>query len=182
MNKKISAAGFAALVALAVACSSTPKVSEVEGGAGEPGVEATVAAAKPLAVQVGQKLEVKTGGLTATYTLSKAQVHTKGEFGSKPENGAWLVAFLKVEVAKGETFACSCELSMVQADGKVREQTYASIPGRPEFESADLKAGQYADGWVMFDLPKAQVNGSKVQLKVASLFTDSAYGYWTVKV
>jgi hypothetical protein len=181
MRIKMTIAGLSLLAAIALACGSSPSVSEVESGATEaPAGEAKPA--QPKAVQVGQKLSVKTDTLTATYTLSKAKVHTRGEYGSTPENGAWLVAFLRVDVARGETFACSCELSLVQKDGKVREQTYASISGKPEFESAELKAGQYADGWVMFDLPQSQVNSSKVQLKIASLFADSAYGYWTIKV
>jgi len=173
-------AAVAALAALAVACGSSPSIDEAGDAAGEP-ADATTAA-EPIAVQVGQKLSVKTPALVATYALSKAQVVTSGEYGSKPENGAWLVAYLRVDVAKGETFACACELSLVQKDGKVRDQAYADIAGKEEFTSTDLKKGQHTDGWVVFDLPKGQINGSKVQLKIASLFTDSEYGYWTVKV
>lgn len=46
--------------------------------------------------------------------------------------------------------------------------------------STQLKAGQNSDGWVVWDMPKAQVKGAKVQLKVASLFSESEYGYWTL--
>jgi hypothetical protein len=170
--------GLAALSALALACGSA---GEVTAGGGNGAAAAEAKDAAPIAVKIGQKLTVDSGGLHATYTLSKPEIRAEGEFGSEPENGAYLVAFLRVDVAKGETFACSCELSLVQKDGKVREQTYASFDDRPEFESADLKAGQHSDGWVVWDLPKKSINGSKVQLKISSLFADSEYGYWTVQ-
>lgn len=178
MNKKLIG-GLAVFAALAVACGSGPEVA----GGGSP--DSNVAAdktRKPIAVKMGQKLTVNDSVLGATYTLSKAQVETRNDFGSTAEHGAYLVAFLRVDVTKGETFACACELSLVQDDGKVREQAYASFDGKPEFESADLKAGQNTDGWVAWDLPADEINGSKVQLKISSLFSDSEYGYWTVKV
>lgn len=174
-------AGLSVLAALALACGSG---TEVTPGAGEPEPESGVAAEasrQPVAVPVGKPIDVATDVLTATYTLSKAEVRSKDQFGLEAQNGAYLLAFLRVDVAKGETFACACELSLVQKDGKVREQTYASFKGKPAFESAELKAGQHADGWVMWDVPKSAVNSSQVQLKIAQLFEDSAYGYWTVK-
>ena len=72
--------------------------------------------------------------------------------------------------------------SLVQKDGKVHEFGLGGLNNRPDFNATQVKAGQHADGCVAFDLPKAAIAGSKVQLKVPSLFGDSAYGYWTVKV
>ena len=179
MRNKKMIAGLAALAAMALACGSAGEVSSSpEGNAAEAAVDKGT---KPIAVQIGKPLTVNSAGLGAKYTLSKPEIRTSGEFGSKPSNGAYLVAFLRVDVTKGETFACSCELSLVQKDGKVREQAFASFDDRPMFESAELKSGQHADGWVAWDLPKKEINGSKVQLKVAALFAESEYGYWTVK-
>ncbi|PRY24045.1 hypothetical protein [Pseudosporangium ferrugineum] len=178
MRSKTFTVGLAVLAVVALACGASPSLTEGGGAAGAAGKGTNVG---PVAVKMGQKLTVDTGSLSATYTLSKAQVETRSEFGSEAENGAYLLAFLRVDVTKGETFACSCELSLVQKNGKVREPSFAGFDGKPEFESADLKAGQNTDGWVSWDLPPDEISGSKVQLKISSLFSDSEYGYWTVK-
>lgn len=177
MRNKTMIAALSTLAAVALACGSG---AEVSPGGGNPDAAAGKQAAAPKAVKVGQKLNVNTDGLAATYTFSKVEQKTADQYGMKPDEGVYLVGYLRVDLTKGETFACSCELSLVQKDGKVREPAYASFKGKPEFESADLKAGQHADGWVAFEVPKGAVKGSKVQLKVAALFSDSEYGYWSV--
>lgn len=181
MRNKMLIGAVSALAAISLACGSGAEVtSGGQADAGEAGVAGEKKAAAPLAVKAGQKIQVNTDALAATYTLSKVEQRSTGEFGTKAENGTYVLAFLRVDVSKGEMFACSCELSLVQADGKVRESTYASFQGKPEFTSTELKAGQNSDGWVVWDMPKAQVKGAKVQLKVASLFSESEYGYWTL--
>jgi hypothetical protein len=179
MRNKMMIGALSALAAFALACGAGAEVTSGDTEAGEVGVTEKKAAA-PKAVKAGQKLVVTTSALAATYTLSKVEQRTSDQYDMEPQNGVFVLAFLRVDVSKGEMFACSCELSLVQADGKVRESAYASFRSRPEFESAELKAGQHADGWVMWDMPKSEVKGAKVQLKVASLLSDSEYGYWSL--
>lgn len=177
MRNKAMTFAVSVLAVAAIACGSA---GEVSPGGGKPEAVKDAKAAAPLAVKVGQQLKVNTSGLGATYTLSKMEQKTTDEWDMKPDEGVYLIGFLRVDVSKGETFACACELSLVQKDGKVREQGYASFKGKPAFESAELKAGQHADGWVVFELPKKAIKGSKIQLKISALFADSEYGYWTV--
>lgn len=175
MRNKLLIGILAASAALALACGSGTDVS-----AGDGSTEKVADAKKrtPVAVAVGQPINVTADSLTAKYTLSKSEIRTEDKYGDSPEGGVYLLAFLRVDVTKGETFACACELSLVQKDGRVREQSYGSFSNRPEFESADLKAGQNTDGWVMWTVPKKEIKTAQVQLKVSSLFEDSAYGYW----
>lgn len=174
---------IALLAALMLAgCGSgttvTPQVgADSAAPEAEIGVQEESPTPAPVAAQLGQKLTVSSDTLGATYTLSKAETKTVDESGTKPENGVFLLVFLRVDVTKGSMFACSCELSFVEADGRVREESYSSFAKRPKLLGTDLKAGQNTDGWVVFDVKNGSVKGGRVQLKVASLF-DAEYGYW----
>ncbi|WP_033338943.1 DUF4352 domain-containing protein [Catenuloplanes japonicus] len=160
----------AALVALG--CGSGTSIT---GGAAAP---APTPSASPKSVEVGQPLSVSSDTLGATWTLSKPEIKTADDFDSKPEQGRYLLVHLKTEVTKGEAYVCSCDLSVVDAGGKVYEVGYGSFDGKPDYTTASLKAGQNTDGWVVFDVSKEAAESGKIQLRVTSLFENSAYGYW----
>nr|WP_221374441.1 DUF4352 domain-containing protein [Actinoplanes polyasparticus] len=179
MRNKLTIAGLSLLAAIALACGSGPSVDEAGGTADAAGAKKP---AEPKTVQLGQKLAVNSAGVKATYAVSKAEIRTKDQYGITPQNGAWLLVFLRVDVSEGEAFTCACDLQLVQKDGKVHEWGTGGLQNRPDFNATQVKTGQHADGYVVFDVPKAAIAGSKVQLKVPNLFGDSAYGYWAVKV
>ncbi|WP_250029872.1 DUF4352 domain-containing protein [Paractinoplanes maris] len=179
MRNKLLIATLAVSAAIALACGSAPEVTDAGGAA-------DAAPAKkpsgPKTVQMGQKLAVNAAGLKGTWTVSKAEIRTKDKYGYAPQNGAWLLVFLRVDVSEGEAFTCPCDISLVQKDGKVNEWGTGGLQGRPDFNATQVAAGQHSDGWVVFDVPKSAIAGSKVQLKIMNLFGNDAYGYWTVKV
>jgi hypothetical protein len=176
-NNKPVIVGLAVVAAVMLACGSRPDVEA--GGAGN-AAEAATKPETPVTVSMGQKITVNSDGLKATYTLSKPQIKKQDGY-IKPQNGAWFLASLRVDVSAGETYTCGCDLSLVEKDGKVNELGIGGIGGHSDFQPTQLKAGQHAEGWVVFDLPEKNIDGSKVQLKITSLFADSAYGYWAVK-
>ncbi len=177
-NKTIIA-GLTAFAALAVACGSSP---DVDTGSGQPGnaAKAEQADHKPETVAMGAPIRVSADGITATYTVSKPKIKKSSSF-MKPQNGAWLLVFYRVDVTKGEASTCPCDISLVEKSGKVHEWGVGSIDGYPDFTAGSVRAGQHSDGWVVFDLPESAIDGAKVQLKVLSLFGENAYGYWQVK-
>ena len=162
MNRTLTA-GIVGLAVVAAACGSGSSVTDTAGAGTKGGKHV------PVAVKVGQQIKVDSESLAATYTLSDAQTRATSQYGGQAENGIYLLAHLRIDVAKGETYACACELSLVQADGKVRDSTFASFSGKEDFQPVQLKGGQHQDGWVTWDLPKAALKGAKVQLKVQEL-------------
>jgi hypothetical protein len=163
----------AALVALA--CSAPDVTSN---GAAAPAPDVTTAA--PKAVKVGEALTVDTGPVAATWTVTKVEVKDGDQYDSAPQNGKFLLVHLAVSVTKGETYSCGCDLSVVDASGKVFQTGYGSFAGRPDYPVANVAAGQKTDGWVIFDVTADAAKSGKVQLKVQQLFADSAYGYWAL--
>ena len=77
---------------------------------------------------------MNSAGTKAAYTLSKAEVRTKDGY-LTPQNGAWLLVFLRVDVAEGEAFTCACDISLVQKDGKVHEFGLGGLKSRPDFNA-----------------------------------------------
>jgi len=136
--------------------------------------------ATPTEVAVGETLTITGTGFEGHYTIIKVEQVDRDEFGLRPEHGTYLLAHMKVEIVEGSTFVCSCETAFVQAGGRVHEETFASIKGKPMFESAELAAGQNTDGWIVFDVPKDTVDGGKIQLTLQNFWTDNEYGYWTL--
>lgn len=178
-NKALYAA-LAAAAVVAVACGADPEVSTGSGGPGN-AAKAADGDHKPVVAAMGKPITVSADGVTASYTVSQPKIKTSGPYGIKPQNGAWLLVNYKVAVTKGEAFTCACDISLVDKSNKVYEFGVGGIDGYPDFQVTSVKAGQNGDGWVVFDLPKSAIDGSKIQLKVVSLFGDNAYGYWTVK-
>jgi hypothetical protein len=171
-NKLIVAAALAALT-LTAGCSS-----DSEAPAGN---SAEAAKKAPVTVQIGQPLTVEPAGSTATFTLSKPAIREDAQNGIKPENGAFLVAFVKVEVAKGKV-TCPCDLPLVQADGTARERAFGSFDDLTPFEPTEVVAGKPVEGWVVWDLPKDKIDGAKVQLKIGPQSAPQEFGSWTVKL
>ena len=145
------------------------------------GNSADAAKKAPVAVQIGQPLTVESGGSTATVTLSKPEIREIAQNDVKPENGAFLVAFVKVDATKG-TFSCPCQLPLTQADGTARDSAFGAFDDLPPFEPEKVEAGKSAEGWVVWDLPKDKINGSKVQLKIGPDSARQEIGSWTVKI
>lgn len=121
-----------------------------------------------------------TNGLEIDYTVSKVEQKTVDKWGQKPDKGVYLLAFLKVEVNSGEDFICSCSISFIGPNGKVFEETFAEFKGHDEFKSVDVAAGQRADGWIVWDVPRSALKGGKIQLSLDNWASDNAYGYWTL--
>ncbi len=179
MRSKTLIAALSAAALIAIGCGADPEVS-TDGPAGN-AAKAADGDRKPTTVAMGKPITVDSEGVKATYTVSKPTIKTVGEFGIKPQNGAWLLVKYRVDVAKGEALTCACDISVVDKTNKVHEWSAGGISGYPDFQVTSVKAGQNGDGWVVFDMPKSAINGSKVQLKVQAIFGDNAYGYWTVK-
>ncbi len=183
MRSKALIAALSVAAVIAIGCGAADP--EVETGSGaQPGNAAKAESAdrKPVTAVMGEPIKVSANEMTASYTVSKPKIKKSGQYGIEPQNGAWLLVFYRVDVAKGEALTCACDLSLVDKTGKVHEWSTGGVDKQyPDFSATSVKAGQHADGWVVFDLPQSAINGAKVQLKVMSLFGDNAYGYWTVK-
>lgn len=181
--RKTTIAGFVAAALIAAACGS----SSVEDN-GDPVavVDGTAAAEsnapKAKTAKVGSTLTVKANGVTADWTLTKVQTEDADQFGMEPSNGgSWVLVHVKVAVTKGpEVFVCPCDLSIISTSGKVYEQGFASFKGHPDLTGATVAPGQNTDGWVIFDVASKDLKGARLQLKQASLLTDTAFGYWTL--
>ena len=138
--------------------------------------------AGPVSVAVGQTIVVRNsllGDTTAVeYTVRKTKQVRGSEF-AEPENGAYLAVDLETKVTKGSEFACGCDISVVGADGTVYEQAaYVGDDAKPNFEGADLKAGQRKAGWVVFDVPSVVAKNGKIQVK--NFWDDAPHGFWTL--
>lgn len=171
--RKTTASLLAAVALAALGCSAPDVTTD---GAAAPAPDVTTAA--PKTVKVGEALSVDTGPITATWTVTKTEVRDGDQYDSAPQNGKYLLVHLAVAVSKGETYSCGCDLSVVDAGGKVFPTGYGSFAGRPDYQVSNLAAGQKTDGWVIFDVSKEAAESGKIQLKVQQLFADSAYGYW----
>lgn len=175
--RKTTAALLVTAAFVALGCGSA---TEISSGSGQPAAAPATTAAAPKAVKIGDALNVKTDALEVTWTVTKVEKRDADQYDSTPQNGQFLLVHLKTEVTKGETYSCGCDLSVVDADGKVFQTGFGSFTGRPDYQVANLTAGQNTDGWVVFDVSKDAAESGKLQLKVQQLFADSAYGYWTL--
>ncbi|MFB6392707.1 DUF4352 domain-containing protein [Polymorphospora lycopeni] len=190
MKNKLTLAGVAALAVFMLACSADGIDSDVSGSSGEGGAPAgavasgepnpdTSEAPKTLEQKVGDTIEVSNDSQAIKYTVTKTQQKSGTQF-IKPDYGVYLLAYLEVNVTKGNTYVCSCELSFIGPDGTVYESTFTVLDGVQLFESADVAAGQKKAGWVPFDVPKNAVKGGKIQLKVTNFLSEDQYAYWVL--
>ncbi|MEV0396738.1 DUF4352 domain-containing protein [Polymorphospora rubra] len=191
MKNKLTLAGVAVLAVFALACGAGGIDSNVSGSSGDggapaganteanPDTAATSEAPKTLEQKVGDTIEVSNDSLAARYTVTKTQQKSGTQF-NKPDHGVYLLAYLEVNVDKGNTYVCSCELAFIGPDGTVYESTFTILDGVTLFESADVAAGQKKAGWVPFDVPKNAIKGGKVQLQVRNFLGDDQYGYWVL--
>ncbi|MEV0397343.1 DUF4352 domain-containing protein [Polymorphospora rubra] len=193
MKNKLTLAGVAVLAVFTLACGAGGIDSNVSGSSGDGGAPAgavagseanadtaaTSEAPKTLEQKVGDTIEVSNDSQAIKYTVTKTAQKSGSEY-NKPDNGVYLLAYLEVNVTKGNSFVCSCELAFIGPDGTVYDSTYAGVDGHKEFESTDIAAGQKKAGWVPFDIPKNAVKGGKIQLKVTNFLSEDQYAYWVL--
>lgn len=168
--------GLLALLLIAAGCGSGGINGSDTGTAATTGAHGAPPA--PTTVKVGGKLTVDADGITAVWTVTATETRKTDQFGLTPQNGTFLLAHVQVDVREGQTFVCSCDLSVITTSGKVIDQGFASFKNRPDLNSTDVQAGQNVDGWVFFDLSAAQLKGARLQLRQQSLFSDADLGYW----
>jgi hypothetical protein len=183
MRNKLTITGISILAALTLACGAGESAVSGDGigaPAGADNAEPDAADKQILTKKVGETLTVSNDATAVEYTLNKVEEKTSDQFGTKPEKGVYLLAYLTVKVTKGSAFVCSAELSFVSSDGKVSNESFGTFKNRPGFESAEVAAGQKTDGWVVFEVPKAEAKKGKIQLQVTNLLSDNEYGYWTL--
>lgn len=170
----------AALALVGLACGK-PGV-EIDGDV-PPGLDTTVTAEAPTnTVKVGQALTVHSDVGDATWTVRQVKTDTHDDLGQTPPGGRKILsALVNVRQAgEGTTFVDITSVSLVTAQGQVINQTFAHFDNRKDLAPADLRTGQYAEGWVYFEATPAELKGAKLQLKQIALFGDSPVGYWTV--
>lgn len=183
-KNRLTAIGLAAIAATVIACGSGgdgENVTVSSGDSGAAGQSSPAAPEGPKTAKMGQTITVDAsligkGDQVVAYTVAKgAQLKSPSEY-EKPDNGVFYGVTLTVVVQAGSEFANGSDISLVASDGTVYEPTFTTHKGG--FEGADLKAGQKKSGLVVFDIPKAALKGSKIQVK--SFWDDEPYGYWTI--
>lgn len=140
---------------------------------GAPGEKAEVA--------VGETLAVTTSRANIEYTVIATAQAKVDDWDRTPTNGVFLLVHVAVRAKKGEVFACGCDFTFVGAGGRVYEQDYQAIFGKPHFESPDLAAGQNTDGWIVFDVPENLLAGGRVEVRPGVHFgykDGHLRGYW----
>jgi hypothetical protein len=140
---------------------------------GAPGEKAEVA--------VGETLAVTTSKANIEYTVIATAQAKVDDWDRTPTNGIFLLVHLAVRAKKGEVFACGCDFTVVDADGRVYKQDARIMLGEPHFESPDLAAGQYTDGWIVFDVPESVLAGGRVEVRPGVHFgyrDGQLRGYW----
>lgn len=127
-------------------------------------------------VPIGEPITITSGGNAITYTLSQPTQKEATKWGDNPKNGTFLLLYLEVESVAGTVYACDCRLSFVAPSGKVYKVVLRSFEGVDQFENVDINTGQKANGWICFDVHKADLNGAKIQLRPNQI--QDLYGYW----
>lgn len=156
---------------------SAPKVAAPAAtGSGEPVAEATEDS-REATTTMGQPL-TQSGDTEATWTVAKPEQKKLAQYDQKPAKGTFLLVYVKVDVKTGTQYVCGCSFQFVDAKGKVYEADYNSFKGREDLGGHEVAAGQHADGWVAFDVPKAALKGGKIKLALNEY--TGAYGYWTL--
>jgi hypothetical protein len=135
----------------------------------------------PVTAKMGQSITVDAtlfgeGDQVLTYTVAKGRTLRAPNSFEKPDHGQYYGVNLTVVVRAGNQFACGDDISFVAKDGTVYEPAITSHSG--QFECVELHTGQRKAGLVVFDIPKAALNGGKIQIK--SFWDDQPYGYWTL--
>lgn len=180
MRKRTIAALITAAV-IAAACSSGSSVEESDAPAAAQGGNSAPAPKPTGAAKIGKTLTVKANGITADWTVTKAETRSTDEFGMEPQSGGkWVLIHAKVAVREGEAFVNPGDLSIISKSGKVYEMAIGSFKGKQLLGSANVAPGQNTDGWVFYDVAKADLEGARIQLKQQSLLDDTAFGYWTL--
>lgn len=163
---------------LAPSDSSSPSASRP--GAAEttsvPEPAKTTPAKGPKVVPLGQALTFSALGNEVVYILNPGPKLTKTKYGTGPEKGVFFAVSVAVEVKKGSTYACSCDVALVTKDGTVYEPDVSyGFDGALEAVSLN-NAGQKAAGLIVWDLPASAIVGARVELR-ASIWADSDQ-YW----
>jgi hypothetical protein len=130
-------------------------------------------------VKVGTTLETSGPGSVAAYTVTKTETKTSSEFSIPKSGHVFLLAHVKVAVAEGSEYVCSCSFAYVSKAGKVYDATWESFKGRDDLSATQVAAGQNTDGWVAFEVPKAGVADGKIQFTL-NAFTDAS-GFWSLR-
>jgi hypothetical protein len=135
----------------------------------------------PVTAKMGQSITVDatvfgTGDQVLTYTVANGRALRAPNTFEKPDHGQFYGVNLTVVVKAGNQFACSQDISFVAKDGTVYEPAITSHSG--QFECVELHTGQRKAGLVVFDIPKAALNGGKIQIK--AFWDDQPYGYWAL--
>ena len=171
-----------AALTLAGGCATgTPTTITHGSTAATPGAASQTPTPGPPAFTIGTPLQVDTAAWSGTYTVTKVEkTTTPDSTGMQPDNGSWVLVEATVEITKDNTLVCSCDFTLIGSDKRVYQQTYASFPAHPDFQSVDVATGQRTGGWLIFDVPPAASKGAQIQLKITSLYTQDAFGYWNI--
>lgn len=156
--------------------SSTPKAAQPVTTSVPTPIPATPTKAGPAVVQLGQALTFKSYSSEVVYILNPGPKLTKTKYGTGPDKGSYYALSAAIEVKKGSTYACGCDVALVAKDGTVYEPS-AGFGFDGVLEAVTLNAGQKAAGVIVWDLPAAAVAGARIELR-ANVFADAGQGYW----
>lgn len=134
--------------------------------------------------KLGDTLQITTSLLgsktTVEYTVKDLKTETSGLLGTAPRNGQYVFVHVTIRVIEGTTYACACNFALQGPDGRIYEETFTLVDKYPALTGADLRAGQFTEGWVAFDTTSDAAKTGKIQLKENMLSSDEPV-YWSVR-
>ncbi|GGM73503.1 hypothetical protein GCM10012275_50220 [Longimycelium tulufanense] len=146
---------------------------ETKPGKVDDGGIATAAAGTPINVSAGLGNEL---------TVNVSQINPNANVGSQfenPQRGAYLTAHVDATVTKtsGSHHVSSADFRLVHGDGTVSETTFVSGLEGKRLDGANLAVGQKTDGWIVFDVDPAKLEGAKIQMNGIG---GKPAAFWTI--
>lgn len=171
----------AALALLGLACGS-PGVEITGDNPPATGTDGGGTAVTARTVKVGQALTVRSDIGDTTWTVKKVATDAHDDLTQTPTGGRkYLSVLVNVRMTgEGSSYVDITSISVVTAAGQVLTQTFAHFDNRKDLPPAELRTGQFAEGWVFFEATPAELKGAKLQLKQLVLFGETPVGYWTL--
>lgn len=127
------------------------------------------------AVKVGASVPYEDSRGQGIATLHSAEWTTEDEFGSPPEQGAFLVLDVSIKSVSGKATGTNpFDWEVKDADGRVYDSTFTAPD--PSMSVTDMAPGETVRGNLEFDLPKGTST-----VRLISGLRGTPLAVWTVK-
>ncbi|MEV0456464.1 DUF4352 domain-containing protein [Catellatospora methionotrophica] len=131
----------------------------------------------PVAVKVGQALNLKARGSETKVTIKSVKKAKSDNMFDKPERGQYVAVNVDIFATKGQTDLGPSNFRLIAKDGTVYQYEILVAGIDPQLDAmTTVEQGQRKTGLVVFDIDPEKFAGLKVQ--VSDDYGD-VQGYWT---